>query len=130
MRSCEGLYQLEVADFRRRPERELVEDGGVLRTLPNGNVVKLVDVLPAAPVRTLVRRAKDNDSAKRWGRKFGTVLKCFKIDALPYLLSVEHTPLEPQIPVTLDIKAEDFTINRNLEVSRARQKGYNIVIDK
>lgn len=131
MRSSEALYQLEVADFRHRyPQRELNDDGGKLRTLPNGNIVKLVDALPPAPIRTIIRRAKDNKAAKRMGEKIGTVLSCFKVDELPYLLNVEHTQLDPMELVTLDIKAEDFTVNRNLEITRARPSGYNIVIDK
>ena len=133
MRSCESLYQLEIIDFRNRPSvRTLVREGSNVTRLKayNGNVGKLVDVPMSVPTRTITRWAKSNEAAKRMGRKFGTVLRCFKVDELPYLLNVEHTILEPEKPITMDIKAEDFTINRNLEVSRARQKGYNIVIDK
>lgn len=111
----ECLYQIEIADYSKRNSGS----GYTLTVFENGKKQK-VDILPEAPRRTLLKRAKSSELAKRWGARFGTVISCFKVDTEKYLNNIEYLNLA-QEPIAIEAEPEYF-LNKNLEITRPRRE--------
>lgn len=106
------LFQIEVLDFTKR-------NNNYTKTvlMDKGNGREKVDLLAETPCRTLVGRFKDHKRAIRWGKRFGTVKECYKVDTSPYLNNINYLNLD-QKPITVEIELEEFTLNENLEITR------------
>ena len=103
------LFQLVIQDFKHRqppPKNMYVDKSGK-------GVREIVDTIPEI---TKLKWAKDNRQAARWGRKFGSVIACFKVESHEYRLKmIEHLRLEPR-PIEVDISPEEFVVGRDLIV--------------
>ncbi len=129
MSSRDHLFQLEVLDFHRKNynpffsyKDDVISDG-------NGGRIKLIDTLPIAPLRTLLKRAKSEKIAKKWATRFGSIISCCKVGVEPYYKNIEYLNIKqkPMVEFTVD----DFTVNKNLEVSRVRRdSGIIVEIEK
>jgi hypothetical protein len=106
----ESLYQIEVLNFSRRQNYHS-ED---VVTKGKGKL-KVIDTEPQGEVRTLFKRAKDKELAKRWASGFGSVISCDKVDVTCYLENIEHLNLNP-IPIQI-VAEQEFTINKDLEIT-------------
>jgi len=116
------LYQLEVAECAGRSGATVSSDD-----VGRGQG-KIADILPPIQIKTLLLRAKNGRNAKRWAEKFGTVLRCFKVDKTLIYERIENIKLEPQT-LAYDYKEDTFTLNENLEVSPARRREINIPVE-
>jgi hypothetical protein len=127
----ESLFQIEVLDFSKRRQVYHSEDV-VSKTITNRDKtqkqtrLKVIDTEPIAPTRTLFKRAKDSELAKRYGGRFGTVISCFKVDISTYLENIEHLNLEPT-PITLEAEPE-YVLTKALELDKPRRKIQGIKI--
>jgi len=117
----ESLYQIVVADYSRkrngRRQTVVLPDG-------KGGHSNKIDVEPDVHKRTLLKRFGGNKAHKRamaWGRKFGTVLSCRKVDHEAYLKNIEHLNLTPK-PIVVEMDSGEFTINRDLQMQRTRRR--------
>jgi hypothetical protein len=104
------LFQLKVADYRKGDGRYRTEKINV----PTGKMKQ--DILPHAPCRTMVKRAKDSETAKRWGSRFGTVIACNKVDISHYHRNVEHLNLGRTIQIDAG-----YTLDKSLRITRPRR---------
>ncbi len=148
-------YQIEILDFKKRKDNHHNDmvvldtkgiyicpscgwEGNWLRECPkcdNANLhpknrIKIVDTLSIASRRTLVGLFYKDETAKRWGERYGTVISCRKVDKTKYLENTEHLKLK-QEPITIEIE-QDFILNRALELERPRRQydggGINIEV--
>lgn len=114
----ESLYQLEVIDFTKR-------DKGIRETLFNTSLVdfntdrkmKVADIALPMSSRPILRWAKNSESAKRWAKKFGTVISCFKVDRTKYLENIEHLNLN-QDTLNIEVASNGIIgVETTLEIS-------------
>ena len=120
MSSRERLFQIEVLDFAHR--------GHTVAGTDNGMGMKAIDRWIAAPRRTLFKRAKTAEVAKKWASRFGSVIECGKVDFEPYNRGIEFLKLEQP---TIQMAVEDFTVNRAMELMKEPQKKIRIqVVDE
>ncbi len=118
------VFQIEVESFGRI--------GTATSWVDKGEHGK-VETCPLGHYKTFVKRFKDARAAMNWGRRFGTVKECRKVDVEPYFLNIEHLNLKRQPIVVME--TEQYVVNRALELSRPRidfeTRGINIqVVDK
>ena len=128
MRNTAILYRIEVADFKGRSLK--VREPRLntsLASLSALNKMKFADVPQSTPIKVLFRRAKDSKAARRMGEKIGTVLACCKAKSEPYLKNIEYLTIDNK-PISVEVRLEEFTLNKNLEVSRQKEQKYNVEI--
>ena len=118
------VFQIEVLDYAHRKESGARTIGG------NTHERRAkIDIPLYVPHRTLVGRFKDTNAAKRWGSRFGTVQSCFKVHTSYYLENIEYLKLEQEVSVR--VTEQEFTVNRDLELSRIRgEKRIQVDIDR
>jgi len=106
-------FQIEVLLFSKRRNGHFMPPGVSTTHGEHG--------LPMAPHRTLLRDAKNADSAKRSAAKIGSVISCRKLGASPdrrvslspYFRNIESLNLGPKpILVTLE---QDYALTEPLE---------------
>jgi len=121
-----GVFQLEILDYSRR-STDHYETITTQRYMPrDGNgrdkhkVTTKLDLMPDVPHRTILGRFKDSNAAKRWGRRFGTIVSCQKVDTMPYLRNIEFLNLETHVEI--QVAQDEFVINKALELTRPRKE--------
>ena len=75
--------------------------------------------------RTLFKRSKDKERAKRWGAQFGSVISCDKVDVSCYLANIEHLNLEQPIEIAIE---PEYVLNKAFEIERPKRKTQDIEI--
>lgn len=125
-----GIYLCQRCGWEGQREDKCPKCGEGL--YPKGRV-KVVDRKPIAPRRTKIGLFYNIKGAKKWGRKFGTVISCHKVDKSPYLKNIEYLNLK-QEPLTIELVQEDYVLNKALELERPKKRfdngGINIEIRK
>jgi hypothetical protein len=111
---------MEIADYSHLSgQSEKVIVGGQTR-----------ESMPLPRQITIVRRCKNSEAAKSWGKRFGTVLRCFKVGIAPYLYNIESLNLD-QKKIEVEVREEEFTLNSDMELTRTRREKINIeIVDK
>lgn len=103
-----SLFQLVIQDFKHRqpvPKYVYLDK--------TGKTGKLDETIPEI---TKLKWAKNGKRAKAWGRKFGSVIRCFKVDSHMHRLQmIEYLSIEPR-PMEVEFSVEEFTIGRDSEV--------------
>jgi hypothetical protein len=126
----EALYQIEVLQFTKNKSAVYHSDDVVSKVFVKDGVesvrrLKLVDTEPQGHKRTLFKRAKNQEIAKRWAASFGSILSCDKVDVSCYLANIEHLNLEQ--PIELVVEPE-FILTKSLEIERPKRKTQGIEI--
>lgn len=109
------FFQLEIADYSKRRNGRYTTSWLNFSKGQKGKI----DRLPLVPCRTLLKRFKDGESAKRWGARFGTVISCRKVDTAPYFKNIEYLNLTGK-PISIEFDKEEYMVNKALELSRPR----------
>ena len=105
----ERVYQIVVLDFKKRSNGH-----GRTIVVPDGNSRRKIDILPEAPSRTLIKAFRSHEAAMKYGKRYGTVVSCHKVDTSPYLLNIEHLNLGE--PRAIEIDRAEFVLGEDVEI--------------
>lgn len=119
----EHLFQIVVKNFSKR-DRNGRRDTVVV---PRNGIRKKVDVEPEAQRRTLIKAFRNAKAAMRWGRRYGTVVSCQKVDTSYYLRNIEFLNLEPAMKI--EIETEEIAVGSDLSVEGRVGRGRRIEIE-
>ncbi len=118
-----SVFQLEVRDYKHRQPPP--HDGFYVDKSGRG----IREKFDTIPIITLFRRAKTAEQAKRSASKKGSVISCRKVDShLRRLDMISHLRIE-QKPIDVEVRLEEFTIGRDLEIESTTQQ-QKIIVDR
>ena len=104
------VFQIEVLDYKHRqppPAKNFYVD-------KHGRGIR--EVVDHIPLITLFRRAKNNKQAIKSASKKGSVVSCRKVGShFNRLNMIDYLRVELK-PIEIDIRAEEFTVGRGLEI--------------
>lgn len=105
------VFQIEVLDYKHRQPPPAGKNYYVDK---HGRGIR--EVVDHIPLITLFRRAKTNKQAIRSASKKGSVISCRKVSShFNRFNMIEYLRVELK-PIEVDIRAEEFTVGRDLEV--------------
>jgi hypothetical protein len=89
-----------------------------------------LDVFHKLQYKVMTVERKTHEAAVRFGRKYGNVISCTKIDPTRYLHQIENIKLPPMKPITVELIDSSVVVDKSLELQKKEpKKTYTIDIE-